>query len=316
MSDFLKINVDEHDDEPAQQALPVADVGELLRTHRLKRNLSQEEVASELRMDVRQLDALENNRFDAFSGTVFVQGYLRNYAKLLDLDPAPIIDEFNKVSKTTPPEIVAIKKVMTSAGGAAQIPLSQFTPVVVGIVVLALILWLGDNLYGFIKEVTKTTEIVDTESGLTEIDVLDRFQEAQERLNADAGTATSFDESEQAEGLASETQTSSDSSLSELSAAPLSESESGSVSVFEAPEVRVVFRFREDSWIEVFDANDTRLLARIGAAGSEKIITGIPPLRVVLGNAPAVDVEFEGKPYKLRINPNTQVARFNLGQVD
>ncbi len=314
MSDFLKINVDEHDDESAQQALPVADVGELLRTHRLKRNLSQEEVASELRMDVRQLDALENNRFDVFSGTVFVQGYLRNYAKLLDLDPAPIIDEFNKVSKTTPPEIVAIKKVMTSAGGAAQIPLSQFTPVVLGIVALALILWLGDNLYGFIKEVTKTSEIVETESGLTEIDVLDRFQEAQERLSADAGTSTLFDESEQPEVLTSEAQT--DFAPSPIEAGVDQLPELDSVGAFDLPEVRVVFRFREDSWIEVFDANDTRLLARIGAAGTEKVITGTPPLRVVLGNAPAVDVEFEGKPYTLRVNPNTQVARFNLGQVD
>jgi len=318
VSDFLKINVDEHEDADVQQALPVADVGEVLRAHRLKRNLSQDEVARELRMDVRQLDALENNRFEVFSGPVFVQGYLRNYAKLLDLDPAPIINEFNKVSEIKTPEIVAIKKVMTSAGGGSQIPLSKFTPVILGIVTLVLVIWLGDNLYSFIKEVGKTSEVAETENGMTEIDVLNRFQEAQDRLSTglDVESSSVLTITNRPRPEASALSNSDELDSADQIEVETVQPEEPAVAVVEAVKVRAIFRFKEDSWIEVLDVNDTRLLARIGTAGAEKAVEGVPPLRVVLGNAQGVEVEFEGEPYRVRISNNSQVARFKLGQAD
>ena len=325
MSDFLKINVDERDQEEAQQALPVADVGELLRSHRLKRNLSQEEVANELRIEVRQLDALENNQYDGFSGTVFVQGYLRNYAKLFDLDPGPILKEFSaSTSVGAPPDIVPIKKVMTSHGGGSQIPLSKFTPVILGIVTIVVVMWLGQNLYSFIKDMgnTDTQEATEADDGLAKIDVLERFREAQ-----DQGT----DASESSPQLAS-----SGSSIRIQSSAikdepvvapsvatPAPAPEESSVADSEEPiavipvqKVTALFRFSEDSWVEAYDANESRLLARIGKAGDEKLIEGVPPIRVVLGNAPGVKVELDGKPFKFRISSRTQVARFKMGEAN
>ena len=312
MTDFLKVNVDEAHSAEAQQALPVADVGELLRSTRLKRNLSQEEVAHELRIDMRQLDAIENNQFDSFSSPVFVQGYLRNYARLLDLDPEPILNEFRSVSQIKNPEIVPIKKVMTSAGGGSQIPLSKFTPVVLGVVTVLVVIWLGSNLYSFIQEMSDdSSEVAEVEENTETIDVLNRFQEVQERQDTNVADTSEVSEPVQSPRPV----VSAIPSVSTTNAVTPSSTPEEVTAAEPVPQAKVSakFQFNEDSWIEVYDVNNDRLLARIGRAGTAKSIEGVPPLRVVLGNAPGVKVEFEGEPYKVRIRQGAQVARFKLG---
>jgi cytoskeleton protein RodZ len=64
-------------------------------------------------------------------------------------------------------------------------------------------------------------------------------------------------------------------------------------------EVRLALRFSEVSWIEVYDAGGRRLLAGLGSADSARTLSGAPPLRLVLGNAPAVAMELNGRPVAL-----------------
>jgi hypothetical protein len=63
-------------------------------------------------------------------------------------------------------------------------------------------------------------------------------------------------------------------------------------------------RYAADSWTEVYDASGTRLFYDVGAANSVQTVVGTPPLRVVLGNASGVAVEFNGH--------NTSVAKLAL----
>jgi hypothetical protein len=62
--------------------------------------------------------------------------------------------------------------------------------------------------------------------------------------------------------------------------------------------------YSADSWTEVYDASGARLFYDVGAANSVKTVVGTPPLRVVLGNASGVAVEFNGR--------NTPVAKLAL----
>jgi cytoskeleton protein RodZ len=59
--------------------------------------------------------------------------------------------------------------------------------------------------------------------------------------------------------------------------------------------VNVTLKFKSDSWVEVYDANGQRLFYDIGSANSSRAVSGTPPLRVVLGNAPAVSLNINGK---------------------
>ncbi|HKL62160.1 MAG TPA: helix-turn-helix domain-containing protein, partial [Woeseiaceae bacterium] len=57
--------------------------GARLKEARQARNISLEEIARELHLDVETLRDLEANRFEAFSAPVFSKGYLRRYAGLV-----------------------------------------------------------------------------------------------------------------------------------------------------------------------------------------------------------------------------------------
>jgi cytoskeleton protein RodZ len=57
---------------------------------------------------------------------------------------------------------------------------------------------------------------------------------------------------------------------------------------------QVTLRYSADSWTEVYDASGARLFYDVGAANSVQTVVGTPPLRVVLGNASGVAVEYNG----------------------
>ena len=65
--------------------------GRLLAAERRRQNLSLADVSRQLRISERQLSALEDDRYDELPGPVFVRGFIRNYARLLKLDPEPLI---------------------------------------------------------------------------------------------------------------------------------------------------------------------------------------------------------------------------------
>lgn len=74
-------------------------VGELLRRNRVESDLSLEDVAQQLRIQRSYLEALEQGEFDNLPGLTYAIGYVRSYAKLLDLDPDTLIADFKSEAK-------------------------------------------------------------------------------------------------------------------------------------------------------------------------------------------------------------------------
>ena len=70
---------------------PALEVGAELQRAREARGLALSEVAQQLKFAPRQLEALEQDRFDLLPGGTFVRGMVRNYARLLKLDPEPLV---------------------------------------------------------------------------------------------------------------------------------------------------------------------------------------------------------------------------------
>jgi cytoskeleton protein RodZ len=75
---------------------------------------------------------------------------------------------------------------------------------------------------------------------------------------------------------------------------------------------RMRFHFSGESWVEVRDAEGKVLFQRLNAAGSDAQVTARPPLEVVVGNAPEVQMTWDGKPFDLAPHTEVAVARFTL----
>jgi cytoskeleton protein RodZ len=69
-------------------------VGETLRAARNAQSLTLEQIATELRIELPQLDALEHDRFERIGVPVFVKGYLRQYGARLGLDPRELLMQY------------------------------------------------------------------------------------------------------------------------------------------------------------------------------------------------------------------------------
>lgn len=69
-------------------------IGDTLRDARQQRGLSLEDAAAETRIRATHLAALEQEEFARLGGDVYVRGFIRSYAKLLGLDPAPLLEAY------------------------------------------------------------------------------------------------------------------------------------------------------------------------------------------------------------------------------
>jgi cytoskeleton protein RodZ len=72
------------------------------------------------------------------------------------------------------------------------------------------------------------------------------------------------------------------------------------------------FVFEEDSWVEVRDRQGRPILSKLAGRGSEETVTGEGPFSVVIGNAKAVRLTYNGKPIDLAPHTRVKVARLTL----
>ncbi|CAB5600795.1 DUF4115 domain-containing protein [Pseudomonas plecoglossicida] len=85
---------------PEVAVAPGQNPGELLRQARENRDWSQAEVARKLNLTVSSLNHVETGAFDKLPGHTFARGYIRAYAKLMDLDQAALVDAFDRYTGT------------------------------------------------------------------------------------------------------------------------------------------------------------------------------------------------------------------------
>lgn len=100
--------------------------------------------------------------------------------------------------------------------------------------------------------------------------------------------------------------------------APTGESQTVGTAVAAAEEAaaaraRLQLSFAEEAWIEVQDANGSVLVAKLQPAGSGVDLSGEPPFKVMLGNAAATEVRYEGQLVDSSPLGNRRTRRLTVG---
>lgn len=70
-------------------------VGARLRLAREMRQMTVDDVALALRLGPRQVEALEHGNWQGLPGQTFIRGFVRNYARVLQIDPGPLMDQLD-----------------------------------------------------------------------------------------------------------------------------------------------------------------------------------------------------------------------------
>lgn len=269
--------------EPAAALQPTPPTpGELLRAARAERNLSIQQIADDLHLDVRVVEAIESNNFALLGPPVYSRGHLRKYATLVGLTPEVVISHYEML--TDVPIVPApIPASVVSPPPPERMSFRKPLRVVAGIAAAALVLWVaGWVLNRLDSDATPTfePEAVDATPAVVE---------------APAATAP--------EAMPTETETTTLPSEKRPLTAESPVANAGN-------DVTMRLRFTEPSWVEIYDATDRRLLYGIGQAGQTRTLAGQPPLRVTLGLASAVAMEVNDRAVPVPRRAGKDAARF------
>ena len=72
----------------------MATFGETLKREREKRKISLREVSEATKIGVRYLEAMEANQLESLPGGLFNKGFIRAYAKFMELDPEALVNSY------------------------------------------------------------------------------------------------------------------------------------------------------------------------------------------------------------------------------
>src|SRR4051812_36482738 len=102
--------------EAPREEAPRESAGARLTAERRSLGLSLGDIARQLKLSVRQVEALERDDYASFAGPVFVRGFLRNYAKLLGVDPEQLIAAATPAPATSIAAVPEVTEERESAG--------------------------------------------------------------------------------------------------------------------------------------------------------------------------------------------------------
>ena len=74
------------------------------------------------------------------------------------------------------------------------------------------------------------------------------------------------------------------------------------------------FAFTDDCWVEIKDAQGSSIYSDLSKSGDALELVGRPPFHILLGNAPAVTLAFNGERVALSPHTRNNVGTLVLGQ--
>ena len=248
-------------------------VGESLSAARKKKRLRYKKLSSELNIDASYLIALEEENYGLIpGGDAYVKGFLRSYAKKLDLDPDEVIEDFN----------LSIK-------GSSE-----------------------SNRWGSLKSERKQEGLLNKKTSFTLVSVfiliviaaffLTFISNSIETVQVESNVAVSEKPlelpSEESVDLISEDLT----APADLMQMALEGDKINDPVTFEVKKNITFIEVRDECWLEVFSQNE-RLLYKLATAG-ERFEFDSDVIMVTAGNFRNIDVLFNDKIVDLGANAN------------
>ncbi len=289
--------------------------GSLLRRGRERKELEIKDVAHRLNLQQEIIHALEADEFHKLPSSLYVRGYLRSYAKLVGLDPVMIVQIFDSAREPTErtPEIIAeVNK--TEQIRSKDLPVKAVTYLVTFIFALLVLAWLQSH---YVVDDSSSPKGPATASSSEPAGTTARPGNEEHSVYYYPGYEP---EPDVEEGISEgDSGNSADSMISTID---LPGSRPHNISSVQRQVITgnnsdgpdsISLSLTEESWIEVYDANNERLYMGLAQAGEEIRLKGTAPLSLLLGYTPGVKINYNGKEIEPEHYSSSGVSRLILG---
>lgn len=267
--------------------------GAMLRNAREAAGLPIGALAASLRVPERKLQALEDDRFDLLPDLVFVRALAASVCRNLHIEAAPVLAKMPQIGS---PHLAGDASGINvpfrgDVGAAGALFGDRFSK---PLVLLALALVLGVVLLTVFNYADHSSLFAGAKSELQQpapVPVALPVPVSAPLVVAAPSAAASL--------VAAAPDPA-------ASAAPVTVEGSG------LSTGTLVFKTRGASWVEVVDGAGVVQLRKLLRAGETTGVSGVMPLRVVIGRADTTEVQVLGKPYDLAPVAKDNVARFEV----
>ena len=259
--------------------------GELLKEARKKKGRKYRKLSSELGIPEKYLEALEENNFSIMAGPTYVRGYLRAYAKKLDLDPELVITAFERYLKDRRKQEKSSLKKDNKKGRKQKF---SFLYASILLVIILLIIFVPER-----NTETSENKEINTYTEEEIPDLKDYFPglEVKKEVNFEQTSSTI---------------------PPNLTISELSTDKEASSAVIEKANDQIIeaintieMNFSGDCWIEIMDKN--RILEyQLAKAGSSIYVKGVGPFKLIIGNSNRVELFYNGAKISLASTTNVK----------
>jgi len=292
--------VDSETENAADDALAV--IGRRLAKAREAAGKDVRAVATELHLRVEVIEALESGDEAALPAAAFIRGYVRSYARFVGLDDVALVAGLPQAVEHRP---------VPRKGGRKYYRAPSFRPGRIlgwGLFILLLVLvvlygmpaierlWSGRHIEPADNSLQLPQSGVDTPGDSVLALPRDTERNSPAASETDEGSAP----------VPAHPAPAPESALLKQSA-PLS---APAPSAATGP-AELVLRFTQDSWVEM-TAGNRKLVVGTQRAGTERTVRVEPPVDILLGNAPGVEIRWRGKPLDITPYQRGKVARIKL----
>ncbi len=312
-------------------------IGPQLRAAREARNLTIVDVANKLKLSEETIAALEEERFDDLPGPAYVRGYIRNYARLVDLET----HDMQVPPDNTPPPLTSFISRPATQIESNDLRIRAVTYTVIATLALLLFLWWQTQWGNRKQELAipvveqealqsgppprELTAVKPPEAGPLTEQPGPAGARARDAMATPPLPSTSdvVAAAPATTGDSPETALPWENNAIDWASAP-SEPSSGvaSTAAAEAPEIeqpaldqhKLVLQTAAQAWIEISDAEGNRLYYDLAAPEETISVDGVEPFNLVIGNANRVTLYYNGQAVDLAPLTTDSVANFSLSQ--
>lgn len=328
--------------------------GETLRQARESNGWSLAEVALKLNLTTTSLSNLEAGAFDKLPGHTFARGYIRAYAKLLGMDQAVLVQQFDQSTGTDS------QGSNVHSLGRIEEPVRVSHTILRIVSLLLLVAVIGGGFVWWQDQTSMRTkdliglapEHVEVEGadGTTQIHPLDEPEDqAVVEGQTEGGTALALPQAEAPAEAPEQAQVTAPAAPAAPTtpvapahtpapvvaapvtpAAPAPAAPAAPVPAVAAPvaaaapapaaatpvagQGQVQVQFTSDCWTQVTDGSGKVLFSGLKRKGDSLAVNGKPPFSVRLGFARGAQVSYNGQPVDVAPFTSGETARLKLGQ--
>ena len=292
-------------------------VGHKLRLERERQGMSVDDVAAKLHLSAGQIEAIEDGDYSSLPAMTFVRGFVRNYVKLLNLESENLLESMPQVSQadqsriSVPGERISFRENIPFPSTRRRDwheKMLQALLLVAFMIVLVLIFFHAEVVRILTHgdhpvPLGDKTEQVSGASGVN-VQIPHKLNSIPQGVNSKPNT----------QPLMAKIAT-----TASIQPRPIQQNNIVTVpaQVSVPPDAnsingQIVLIFNATSWVQVTDSTGKSLMSGLNTPHTKLMLHGVPPYHVVIGNAPEVELVYNGKPVDLGPYTHSKIARLNL----